>query len=93
MSREAWSAMFVISGLVDVGFLMTIDGAPADSSPQASLAAPPIGSAAPWRRAALFLAGTSQLITIRAPASAGPMAVSRSCRQALARAGFAQKKV
>ncbi len=87
--------MFVIFGLVDAGFLMTMDGAPAGRSPGASLAAPTIAFAAlnrPWRRAALFLAGTSQLITIQAPASADPMAVSRWCRQALARAGFARKK-
>ncbi len=68
MGREAWSAMFVIFGLVDVGFLMTMDGAPAGSSPEASLAAPAVASAAlsrPRRRAALFLAGTSQLITVQ----------------------------
>jgi len=64
VGREAWSAMFVIFGLVDGGFLMTTNGVPADSSPEASLAAPTIASAAPWRRAALSPAGAAQLITI-----------------------------
>ena len=69
MSREAWSAMFMIFGLVDGGFLMTISGAPADSSPEASLATPANASAAPWRQVALFLAGAAQLITIPARVS------------------------
>ena len=46
VSREAWSAMFMIFGLVDGGFLMTVYDAPADSSPEASLATPANGSAA-----------------------------------------------
>src|ERR1700760_1456405 len=61
--------MFMICGLVDSGFLMTINGAPADSSPEASLAAPPDASAAPGRRLTLFLAGAAQLIPIPARAS------------------------
>jgi hypothetical protein len=61
--------MFMIFGLVDGGFLMTINGAPADSSPEASLAAPANASAAPWRQVALSLAGAAQLITIPARAS------------------------
>ena len=61
--------MFVIFGLVDGGFLMAANGVPADSSPEASLAAPTIASAAPWRRAALFLAGAAQLVTIPARVS------------------------
>ena len=71
VSREAWSAMFMIFGLVGGGFLMTISGAPAGSSPEASLATPTNASAAPgggWR-AALFLAGAAQMITIPARAS------------------------
>jgi hypothetical protein len=45
---------------------MTIDGAPAGRSPEASLVTPASASAAPWRQVALFLAGAAQLITIRA---------------------------
>ena len=37
MGREAWSAMFVIFGFVDGRFLMSSNGAPADSSPEESL--------------------------------------------------------
>ncbi len=66
MGREAWSAMFMIFGLVDGGFLMTTNGVAADSSPEASLATPTIAPAAPWLRAALFPAGAAQLITIPA---------------------------
>ena len=69
MSREAWSAMFMIFGLVDGGFVMTISGAPADSSPEASLATSTNAFVAPWRQAALFLAGAVQMITIPARAS------------------------
>ena len=36
VGREAWSAMFMIFGLVDGGFLMTINCAPAESSLEAS---------------------------------------------------------
>lgn len=64
--REAWSAMFMICGLVDGDFLMTISGAPADSSPEASLATPANAFVAPWRQVALFLAGAAQLVTISA---------------------------
>lgn len=71
MRREAWSAMFMICGLVDGGFLMTVTGALADSSPEASLAAPANASAALWRQVALFLAGAAQLIIIPARVSPG----------------------
>jgi hypothetical protein len=73
--REAWSAMFMIFGLVDGGFLMTVTGAPADSSPKASLAAPANASAAPWRQVALFLTGAAQLITIPARVSPDQLGV------------------
>ena len=69
MSREAWSAMFMIFGLVDGGFLMIIDGAPAASSPEASLATPMKASAVPWRQVALFRARAAQLINIPARVS------------------------
>jgi hypothetical protein len=53
--REAWSATFVISGLVD-RVPMSIDSAPPDGSPQVSPATPTVASPAPpswpWRRAA-----------------------------------------
>jgi len=56
---------------------MTIDSAPADTSPEASPAAPAAASPAPpswpWRRAALFLAGAAQLITISALVGADPI--------------------
>jgi hypothetical protein len=71
--REAWSTVFVIFGLVDVGFLMTGNSAPADSSPEASLAASMIASAAPRQRAALILAGFPQLITVSAMVNADPV--------------------
>src|SRR5215813_13419181 len=52
--REAWSAMFVIFGLVDMGFPMTINSAPPGGPPEARLGAPTVVSAAPaswpWRR-------------------------------------------
>jgi hypothetical protein len=80
--REAWSAMFVIFGLVDMGFSMTIDSAPRGGPPEARLGAPTIVSAAPaiwpWRRAALFLAGAAQLITIPALPGADPIPASWS---------------
>jgi len=47
VGREAWSAMFMIFGLVDGGFLMTINGAPAGSPPEASLAILTNASASP----------------------------------------------
>jgi hypothetical protein len=56
--------MFMICGLVGGGFLMTINGAPADSSPEASLATPANARTAPWRQVTLFLSGAAQLITI-----------------------------
>jgi hypothetical protein len=56
---------------------MSIDNAPADSSPAASPAAPTVVSSAPpswpWRRAALFLAGAAQLVTISALGGADPI--------------------
>jgi hypothetical protein len=64
-------------GLVDEELPMTIDSAPSDPSLQASPAAAPVTSPAlpswPWRRAALFLAGAAQLITISALVSADPI--------------------
>lgn len=67
--------MFMIFGLVDGGFLMTINGAAADSSPVASLATPTIASAASWRQAVLFLAGAAQLITIPPRVRPAPLGV------------------
>jgi hypothetical protein len=68
--------MFVISGLVE-GLPMTFNGAPADASPVVSPSAPAVVSSAPpswpWRRAALFLAGAAQLVTISALVSADPI--------------------
>jgi hypothetical protein len=66
---------------------MTIDSAPADSSPEASRSlAPPSW---PWRRAALFLAGAAQLITISALVSADPIAAAWSSLLAVAPAPLA----
>jgi len=74
--------MFVIFGLVDVGFLMTIKSAPAGGSPEAGPAAAVVVSPAPlsWprRRAALLLAGAAQLITISALVGADPIAATWS---------------
>jgi flagellar biosynthesis protein FliQ len=56
---------------------MSIDSAPADGSPAASRTAPtnvsPAPPSWPWRRAALFLAGAAQLITISALVGADPI--------------------
>ena len=56
---------------------MSIGNAPAETSPQASpavpAAPPPAPPSWPWRRAALFLAGAAQLITISALVSADPI--------------------
>jgi hypothetical protein len=56
---------------------MSIDSAPADGSPEASPAAPTVASPAPpswpWRRAALFLVGAAQLITISALVGVDPI--------------------
>ena len=56
---------------------MSIDSAPAGGSPAASPQAGTVVSAAlpswPWRRAALFLAGAAQLITISALVGADPI--------------------
>jgi hypothetical protein len=68
--------MFVMFGLVDVGLVMTINSAPADSSPEAS--GSPAPPSWPWRRAALLLAGAAQLITISALVSADPIAATWS---------------
>jgi hypothetical protein len=61
---------------------MSIDSAPADGSPEASPAAPTVVSPAPaswpWRRAALFLAGAAQLITISVLVGADPIPASWS---------------
>jgi hypothetical protein len=61
---------------------MSIDSAPLDGSPEVSSAAPTVVSAArpswPWRRAALFLAGAAQLITISALVGADPIPVTWS---------------
>src|SRR5215468_4521227 len=69
--------MFVTVGLVAEELPMTIDNAPADTAPAASPAAPATPEPAPpswaWRRAALFLAGAAQLITISALVSADPI--------------------
>jgi hypothetical protein len=66
---------------------MTIVSAPADSSPEASRSpAPPSW---PWRRAALFLAGAAQLITISALVSADPITATWSSLLAVAPAPLA----
>jgi hypothetical protein len=60
---------------------MSADSAPAGRSPgnPAAAAAPPAAPPGwPWRRAALFLAGAAQLITISALVSAGPIAATWS---------------
>ena len=61
---------------------MSIDSAPADGSPEATPQAVTVVSPAPpswpWRRAALFLAGAAQLITISALVGADPIPASRS---------------
>ena len=96
MCREAWSAMFMIFGLVDGGFLMTSHDAPADSSPEASPITPVNASAAPWRQAALFLAGAAELISIPAcvsPDRLGVLVVPALAPSIPGRAGFARKKV
>jgi hypothetical protein len=48
---------------------MIINGAPAGSPPEPSLATPASASAALWRHEALFLAGAALLITIPARVS------------------------
>ena len=61
---------------------MSIDSAPAGGSSEATPAAPTAVSPAPpswpWRRAALFLAGAAQLITISALVGADPIPVTWS---------------
>src|SRR5262245_53569498 len=69
--------MFVIFGLVDMGFPMTINSAPPDSAVEADPGSPTVASPAPpswpWRRAALLLASAAQLITISALVGADPI--------------------
>jgi hypothetical protein len=61
---------------------MTMPNTPADTFPAASIPASPAVSPVPappswsWRRAALFLAGAAQLITISALVGADPLAVT-----------------
>ena len=61
---------------------MTMPNGPADTFPAGSIPASSVVSAAPapaswpWRRAALFLAGAAQLITISALVGADPLAVT-----------------
>ena len=61
---------------------MSIDSAPAGGSPEATPQAVTVVSPAPpswpWRRAALFLAGAAQLITISALVGADPIPVTWS---------------
>jgi hypothetical protein len=61
---------------------MTTDSTPAGGSPTASAATATIPIPAPpswpWRRAALFLAGAAQLITISALVGADPIAATWS---------------
>ena len=97
--REAWSTMFVICGPVDIGTLMSRNGVSAVTSPEASRAAPMI-AAAPNRllpRAALVVADAAQLIAFSGPVnpdSVGcPVLSAVGAVKALARPGFAQKKV
>ena len=56
---------------------MTINSAPPDGSPVADAGSATVASVAPpswpWRRAALFLAGAAQLITISALVGADPI--------------------
>jgi hypothetical protein len=72
---------------------MTIKGAPADASPVVSPSAPAVVSPAPpswpWRRAALFLAGAAQLITISALVGADPIPATWSSLLAVAPAPLA----
>jgi hypothetical protein len=69
--------MFVIFGLVDMGIPMTLSSAPPDGSPEVNPGSATVVSPAPpswpWRRAALFLAGAAQLITISALVGADPI--------------------
>ncbi len=74
---------------------MTMPNAPADTTPAATLpassAVPPVPAPPswPWRRAALFLAGAAQLITISALVGADPLAVTWSLLLAIAPAPVA----
>jgi hypothetical protein len=68
VGREAWSATFVSFGFVDGRFLMSGNGAPADSSPDPRLAAATIAAAAAvnpaWPAGEVLHGGASQLMTI-----------------------------
>ncbi len=60
---------------------MTVDRAPAGTSPAAAPSPPAVAGAPPswpWRRGALLLAGAAQLITISALTSADPIPVTWS---------------
>jgi hypothetical protein len=74
--------MFVIFGLVDMGIPMTLNSAPTDGSPEVNPRSATVVSPAPpswpWRRAALFLAGAAQMITIAALVGADPIAATWS---------------
>jgi hypothetical protein len=91
--------MFVISGLVDIGTLMTRYGVTAVTSPVASPAAPMIASAPspPLPRTALVLAAVGRLIvfsaSVNADSVACPVVPAARAVQALAEAGLARKKV
>ena len=71
---------------------MSIDSAPAGGSSEATPAAPTAVSPAPpswpWRRAALFLAGAAQLITISALVGADPIPATWSSLLLAAAAGI-----
>jgi hypothetical protein len=73
---------------------MSMPDTPADTSLARTVApagAPPVPAPPswPWRRAALFLAGAAQLITISALVSADPLSL-RSCRFQYGVAGLGQ---
>jgi len=97
VGREAWSAMFVVFGLVDVGFLMTINGALADSSPEAvsricsrvcCCSKPTVADGAvPRRSVAADDHLGRQRVSVVVPCPGG----ADRQRQAPARAGFSQK--
>jgi hypothetical protein len=74
--------MFVIFGFVDREFPMAIDSPLAagsyDAGPGAATVVSPAPPSWPWRRVALFLVGTAQLITISALVGADPIAATWS---------------
>jgi hypothetical protein len=89
--------MFVISGLVDIGTLMTRYGVPPVSSPKASRAAPRVVPAPnrPLPRAALVVADAARLISSSGPVNADCVSRGVACprREGSGAAGFVQKKV